>query len=66
MGGNLQELMKGMSIDQKNNFEKQQTDLNSYNSKKVVRRIRWCWLPDVRKILDPGSAMGTLVENKLN
>lgn len=61
MGGSLENLFDGMSLDEQGEYKGRQ-------KKEMVGRgkIRWCWLPDVRKVVEGGSAIGAFVERKLN
>ncbi len=59
MGGSLEALLLNMSLDEQNEYKRKSNKMKN-------KRIRWSWLPEVRKVLEAGSYVGYYVEYKLN
>jgi hypothetical protein len=59
MGGNLEALLGELTLD-----DQQLCHIKAMKDPK--KRINWTWLPDVRKVLEPGSYVGMAINNVLN
>lgn len=59
MGGSLEALLLNMSLDEQNEYKRKSNKIGN-------KRIHWSWLPEVRKVLEAGSYVGSYVECKLN